>query len=505
MDGMETFNFLLHGFSVALQPINLFYCFVGVLAGTLVGVLPAIGPVAAVALLLPTTFHLNPTGAIIMLAGVNYGAQYGGSTTSILINVPGETSSVVTTFDGHPMALQGRAGAALGMAAFGSFIAGTISIVGLMFFAPVLGRAAVSFSAPEYFALMIMSLTMVTYIARGSMIKALIMASAGLILSTVGMDIISTKNRFTYNLLCLQEGINFIPVTIGLFGLREVFSNFETTFKGDILRTKIKGLLPTLQDWKDSILPILRCGTFGFFMGILPGISPSVPTFISYGIEKKLSKHPERFGKGAIEGVAGPEACNNAAVSGTQIPLFSLGIPTNTMNTMLLAALIIWGMSPGPQFIRNSPDLFWGLIASMYIGNVLLLLLNLPLIPLWVRILRVPPLLLNVLIIIFCVIGVYSVNGQIEDVYLLIIFGVVGFLGKKLGYEGAPFILAFILGQRIEISLRQSLIMSDGSFSIFLTRPICAVFIALTLAIIILAVVGTLRTKIKAIESEEEF
>ncbi len=252
-------------------------------------------------------------------------------------------------------------------------------------------------------------------------------------------------------------------------------------------------------------MPIVRCGVFGFFMGILPGISPSVPTFISYGIEKKLSKHPEKFGKGAIEGVAGPEACNNATVCGTQIPLFSLGIPTNTMNTMLLAALIIWGMSPGPQFIKNSPDLFWGLIASMYIGNVLLLVLNLPLIPLWVRVLRVPPLLLNVLILIFCIIGVYSVNRQIEDVYLLIIFGVVGFLGKKLGYEGAPFILAFILGQRIEISLRQSLIMSDGSFSIFFTRPICAVFMAVTLGIIIMAIVGRVRTKIKVIESDEEF
>jgi putative tricarboxylic transport membrane protein len=502
---METLHYLLYGFSVALQPMNLFYCFVGVLAGTLVGVLPAIGPLAAVALLLPTTYHLSPVGAIIMLAGINYGAMYGGSTTSILINVPGETASVVTCFDGYPLALQGRAGAALGMAAFASFVAGSISIVGLMLFAPVLGRAAVRFAAPEYFALMTMSLTLVTYMARGSMIKALIMASAGLILSTVGMDVISTKLRLTYKLLYLQEGVPIIPVTIGLFGLREVFDNFQTSFKGDILKIKIKGLLPTLQDWKDSIVPILRCGGFGFFMGILPGISPSVPTFISYGIEKKLSKHPEKFGKGAIEGVAGPEACNNATVCGTQIPLFSLGIPTNTMNTMLLAALMIWGMNPGPQFIKNSPDLFWGLIASMYIGNVLLLVLNLPLIPLWVKVLKVPPLLLNVLILIFCIIGVYSVDQQIEDVYVLIIFGVMGFLGKKLGYEGAPLILAFILGRRIEVSLRQSLIMSDGSFFIFFTRPISVVFIAVTLIIITTAIIGTMRARIKVMEGDEEF
>jgi putative tricarboxylic transport membrane protein len=502
---METLQYFLYGFSVALQPINLFYCFLGVLAGSFVGVLPAIGPVAAVALLLPTTYHLNPISAIIMLVGVNYGAMYGGSTTAILLNVPGETASVVTCLDGHPMALQGRAGPALGIAAFGSFIAGSLGVVGLMFFAPVLGRAALRLGPPEYFALMIMSLTMVSYMARGSMIKALMMASWGLIFSTVGMDLISTKLRLTFNLLYLEDGMHIIPMTIGLFGLREVFDNFQTTFKGEILKVKIKNLLPTLQDWKDSIFPILRCGAFGFSMGILPGISPSVPTFISYGIEKKLSKHPEKFGTGVIEGVAGPEACNNAASIGMQVPLFSLGIPTNTMNTMLLAALMIWGMNPGPRFIQTSPDLFWGLIASMYIGNMLLLVINLPLIPLWVKVLKIPPVLLNVLILLFCIIGVYSINRDMPDVYVLMIFGAVGFLGKKLGYEGAPLILAFILGQRIEIALRQSLIMSDGSFSIFLTRPLSAVFIVITLAITISAIIGTVRAKIKVIESDEDF
>ncbi|MFC1815722.1 tripartite tricarboxylate transporter permease [Thermodesulfobacteriota bacterium] len=502
---MEAFQFLLHGFSVALQPQYLFFCFLGVLGGTLVGVLPAIGPVAAVALLLPATFHMNPIGAIIMLAGINYGAMYGGSITSILINVPGEASSVVTCFDGYPMALQGRAGPALGISAFGSFIAGSISIFGLMLFAPVLGRAALRFSFPEYFSLMLMALTLVTYMASGSMIKALMMSALGLIFSAVGMDIIEGKFRLTYGLMYLQDGIPIIPIAIGLFGLREVFNNFQSTFQGKILKTKIRGLFPTLQDWKVSILPILRCGTFGFFMGILPGVSPMVPTFLSYGIEKKFSKHPEKFGKGAIEGVAGPEACNNATVCGTQIPLFSLGIPTNMMNTMLLAALMIWGMTPGPQFINDQPDLFWGLIASMYIGNVMLLVLNLPLIPLWVRILKIPHILLNILILIFCIVGSYSLNHQVADIYLLIICGVVGFLSKKLGYEPAPLILGFILGPKIEISLRQSLILSSGSFSIFFTRPISVVFLSVTLLIVIIAVTTAIKGKVSKYTADEDF
>ncbi|MFC1817269.1 tripartite tricarboxylate transporter permease [Thermodesulfobacteriota bacterium] len=502
---MESFQYLLHGFAVALQPVYLLYCFVGVLAGTLVGVLPAVGPVAAVALLLPVVYHLDPIGGIIMLAGINYGAMYGGSTTSILVNVPGESSSVVTCLDGYPMAQKGRAGPALGMSAFGSFIAGTLSIVGLSLFAPILGRLALKFGSPEYFSLMLMSLTLVTYMVQGSMIKALIMASAGLILSTVGMDTITGEIRFAYNILFLQDGINIIPVVIGLFGLREVFYNLQATFQGNVVKSKIKGLLPTLQDWKDSIWPILRCGTFGFFMGILPGISPMAPTLLSYGIEKKLSKHPEKFGTGVIEAVAGPEACNNATVCGTQIPLFSLGIPTNVMNTMLLSALMIFGMTPGPQFISKFPDLFWGLVASMYLGNVLLLVLNLPLIPLWVKVLKIPHILLNCLILVFCIIGAYSLQHQLGDLYLLFISGLVGFLGKKLGYEPAPLILAFILGPRIESSLRQSLIISDGSFAIFFTRPITAVFIAVTLCIIIAAIVGLTKAGIKDIGNAEDF
>ena len=485
---METAQYLIHGFSVALQPIYLFYCFIGALAGTLVGILPAIGPVTAVALLLPTAYHLDPTGAIIMLAAISYGAMYGGSITSILVNVPGEASSVVTCLDGYQMALQGRAGPALGITAFGSFIAGNLSIVGLMLFAPVLGRMALRLGSPEYFTLMVMALTMVAYMARGSMIKTLMMGAWGLILSTVGMDMVTSKFRFTFNILAIQDGINIIPLAIGLLGLREVLYNFQASFQGELLTKKIKGFLPTLQDWKDCFVPILRGSTLGFFMGILPGMSPMVPTFISYGIERRLSKHPEKFGTGAIEGVAAPESCNNAVVCGTQVPLFSLGIPTTTMNTMLLAALMIFGMTPGPQFIKDYPDLFWGLVASMYLGNMMLLILNLPLIPLWVKVLRIPFDLLNILILIFCVIGAYTINQQSEDIYLLVIFGLVGFLSKKLSYEPAPLILAFILGPMIEKALRQSLIVSDGSFSIFVTRPISVVFVAVTVFIIITSI-----------------
>ena len=485
---MESLQYLLHGFSIAFQPINLFYCFLGVLGGTLVGVMPAIGPPAAVALLLPTVYHLNPVNAIIMLAGIAYGAMYGGSTTSILVNVPGEASSVVTCLDGYQMALKGRAGPALGIAAFASYIAGNMSIFGLMLFAPTLARMALHLGPPEYFSLMVMSLTMVTYMVGGSMIKAIMMAAWGLILSTVGMDMVTTNLRFTYDLLYLQEGIHIIPLIIGLFGLREVLYSFQKPFHGELLKTKITGYFPTLQDWKDSIKPILRGGTLGFFMGVLPGISPMIPTFISYGIERRLSKHPEKFGVGAIEGVAGPEACNNAVVCGQQVPLFSLGIPTTGMGAMLLAAFMIWGLAPGPQFIKNSPDFFWGLIASMYLGNLMLLVLNLPLIPLWVRVLRIPAVLLNICILIFSIVGSYSTNQQIGDIYLLFIFGLVGFLTKKLDYESTPLILAFILGRMIENSLRQSLIISDGSFNIFVNRPISAVFLGITLLIVISAI-----------------
>ena len=459
---MDTIQYLAHGFSVALQPIHLFYCFIGVLIGTLVGVLPAIGPTAAVAILLPAAFSLDPVSAIIMLTGIGYGSSYGGSTTSILVNVPGDAASVVTCFDGYPMALQGRAGPALGIAAFGSYIAGTLGVVALMLFAPTLAKLTLHFGPPEYFALMVMSLCMVAYMARGSMIRALMMVGAGLILSTVGLDEITATSRFTYDILALQQGLDIVAVVIGLFGLAEIIQNLLTKQTGELLKTKITSYLPTRQDWKDSLPPIIHGGGLGFVLGLLPGLSPMVATFVSYGIEKKLSRHPERFGHGAIEGVAGPEAANNAVSCGSLVPLYSLGIPTGALSAMMLSALVIFGMSPGPQFIANSPDLFWGLVASLYVGNVLLLILNLPLIPLWVRVLRVPFVPLNVSIIVFCAIGAFSVNHQVADVYLAMIFGVAGFVFRKLNLEAAPLILGMILGPMIEASLRQSLIISDG-------------------------------------------
>ena len=502
---MENLQYLLHGFSSALQPMHLVYLFIGVTAGTLVGLLPAIGPTASIALLLPTAYHMDPLDAIIMLAGISYGSQYGGSTTSILINVPGEASSVATCFDGYPMARQGRAGAALGISAFGSFIAGTFGVVGLMLFAPALGRMALNFGSPEYFSLMVMSLAIVTYMVRGSMMKALMMVAWGLILSTVGVDFVTAKFRFTFDTSYLQDGIPIVPVSIGLFGLREVFNNFEITFRGELLKEKVTGLLPTRQDWKDSFPPILRGSVMDFFMGILPGITPLIPTFVSYGIERRLSKHPERFGKGAIEGVAGPEAANNATVCGAQVPLYSLGIPTNTVGSMMLAALIIFGMMPGPRFIETSPDFFWGLIASMYLGNVLCVILNLPLIPLWVKVLKVPFVLLNILIMIFCIIGTYSIKQEIADVYVTVVFGVVGILAKKFGYEPGPLILAFILGPMIENALRQSLIFSSGSFTIFLTRPISAVCLAVAVLIIVTAIIFHKKKTGDHVEATEEY
>lgn len=420
---MEALQSILYGFSVALSPSNLLYCLLGCLIGTLVGVLPGIGPAAAISLLLPTTFRLDITGAIIMLAGIYYGAMYGGSTTSILVNIPGETASVVTCLDGYQMAKQGRAGPALGIAAFGSLIAGTLSLIGLMFLAPTLAEYALSFGSPEYFSLMIMSLSLIIYLARGSITKGLMMAFLGLFLGTIGSDRLTGKLRFVYNIMVLRDGLGIVPVLIGLFGISEVLSNIGTIATQTVVKTKIRGLLPTLRDWKDSFFPIIR-GTFlGFFMGILPGIGLSIPTFVCYGMEKKLSKTPERFGTGAIEGVAGPEACNNATSVGNFVPMLSLGIPTTGTMALFLGALILHGIQPGPLLIQSRPDIFWGLISSMYVGNIILLVLNLPLIIIWVQVLRVPYTYLFPMILLFCLIGAYSLNNMVGDVSIMIIFG----------------------------------------------------------------------------------
>ena len=490
---LESLTSLAYGFNIALQPQNLLYCFIGVTMGTLVGVLPGIGPTATIALLLPATFKLNPISAIIMLSGICYGAMYGGSTTSILLNIPGEASSVVTCLDGYQMARKGRAGPALGISAFGSFIAGTFSIVGLVIFAPTLADFALKFGPPEYFALMVMGLSVVAYLARKSMAKALMMAVVGIVLGCVGLDPITATPRFTFGILDLADGIGIAPVVMGLFGIAEVLENLGVLTKAEIFAGKIKGLFPDREDWRRSIGPIARGSLLGFFLGLLPGVGAIVPQFLSYALEKKLSRHPERFGSGEIEGVASPEACNNAAVGGTFIPLLSLGIPSNAMTAILLGALMIYGLTPGPLLIKNSPDLFWGVIASMYIGNIMLLILNLPLIPMWVSVLKIPYSYLSCFIILFCLIGAYSLNNSTSDIYIAVIFSLVGLLMKKFAFEPAPLVLAFVLGPLLETSLRRSLILSDGSFLIFLQRPISAAFILFSVVVLVAPLFSKLR------------
>jgi putative tricarboxylic transport membrane protein len=406
--------------------------------------------------------------------------MYGGSTTSILVNIPGETASVVTCLDGYRMARQGRAGAALGIAAFGSFIAGTFGVVGLMFLAPMLGRAALRFGPAEYFALTLTGLTLVAYLTQGSMIKALIMAVLGLLAGSVGMDPISGEERFTYGSLTLRDGLGLVPVAMGLFGVAEVLENLAAIGPQSIYETSIKGLLPNKKDWQASGWPIARGSVIGFLLGILPGPGPVIASFVSYAMEKRLSRHPERFGTGAIEGVAGPEAANNSATAGSFIPLLSLGIPTSAIMALFMGALMIHGIQPGPLFINKYPELFWGFIASMYIGNAMLLILNLPLIGIWVRVLKTPYAILFPMILLFCLVGVYTLNSNATEIIIMLIFGIGGFLLRRLGFEGAPFILAMVLGPMMETSLRQSLLISRGSFAIFYTRPICATLLVVT-------------------------
>jgi putative tricarboxylic transport membrane protein len=500
---MDLFSYLTLGLSVALQPTNLFYCFVGVFIGTLIGVLPGIGPVGAMSLLLPTTFKATPEAAIIMLAGIYYGAMYGGSTTSILVNIPGEAASVVTCLDGYQMARQGRAGPALGMAAFGSFIAGTLSILGLMLLAPPLSQFAIKFGPPEYFTLMVLGLTILIYLAHGSMPKALLMAAFGIVLGLIGLDSINARPRFTFEKMELIDGVGLVPIVMGLFGISEVLLNLEQAIRREIFETKIKGLLPTAQDWRDSTGALARGSLIGFFLGILPGGGAVISSFISYAVEKRFSKHPERFGKGAIEGVAGPESANNAATGGAFIPLMTLGIPPNVIMAMLLGAFMIHGVQPGPLMMKQNPGLFWGVIVSMYIGNIMLLILNLPLISIWVQVLKIPYKILFPLILLFCLIGVYSVSNAVFDIYIMILFGIVGYLMKKFDYEGAPLVLAFVLGPLLENNLRKSLIMSQGDFSIFFTRPLSAVSLVLALLLLISPFIPWMRKKREEIPKED--
>jgi putative tricarboxylic transport membrane protein len=498
---MEVFQQLAYGFSVACQPLNLLFCFLGAVAGTLVGVLPGLGPAAAISLLLPVTFGISPTGAVIILAGVYCGAMYGGSTTSILVNIPGEAASVVTCLDGYQMARQGRAGPALGISAFASFIAGTIGVLGLTFVAPPLVKTAISFGPPEYFALMCLGLTILTFLAHGSMLKALIMAILGLFVGTVGIDIVTGAQRFTFQRPELMEGIGLVQVAMGMFGVTEIFSNIEKVMTVTVFETKLRGLFPTLEDWRRSLGAILRGTGIGFFLGILPGGGAVISSFAAYGIEKRLSRHPEKFGTGIIEAVASPEAANNAAAQGAFIPMMTLGIPSNAVIALLMGALMIHGVTPGPLLMINKPDVFWGFITSMYIGNFMLLVLNLPLIPMWVKVLRVPYPILFPFILLFCLIGVYTVNNTVFDIYLMIFFGLVGYLARKLDFESAPFILAVVLGPMMEKAFRQSVIMSQGDLTTFLTRPLSGAILGVAILLLVLPMFRALkRDKIAALE-----
>jgi putative tricarboxylic transport membrane protein len=491
------FENLVMGFGVVLTPENLLYCFLGCLVGTLVGVLPGIGPMAALSLLLPVTFKIPPAASIIMLSGIFYGSMYGGSTTSILVNIPGEAASVVTCLDGHQMAKRGRAGAALGIAAMGSFIAGTISTIGLNFFSPILVAVALKFGPPEYFGVMTLGFVVTMFMVGGSMLKALLMVAFGLFVSTVGIDIVNGMERFTFGFTNMTNGFDMVAIIMGMFGISEVFMNMEQVFERQIF-SNIKGIFPTIQDWIASAVPIIRGTIVGFVIGILPGGGPVTAAFISYAVEKGASKHPEKFGTGVIEGVAGPEAANNAAVAGSMIPMLSLGLPCNAVTALMMGALIIHGVQPGPMLMIQHPDIFWGVIASLYIGNIMLLVLNLPLIGIWVQFLRIPYWALFPIILLLCIIGTYSTNTNIFDVWVMIGFGLLGYLLRKRNYELAPFILAVILGPLFEQSLRQSLIMSHQNPMIFLTRPITAGLLGISFILLVLFFVSVWRKGEKA-------
>src|SRR5690242_2324011 len=480
-------------------------CVLGVVLGTIIGVLPGLGPSATIAMLLPLTFKLDPAGAMIMLAGIYYGAKYGGSTTSILLNVPGENSSVVTCIDGYQMARKGRAGPALGMAAISSFIAGTFGVVALMLVAPPLAQLSLAFSSPEYFALMVMGLAMVVLLAGDSLVKALLSMLVGLWISGIGTDLFTATSRFTFGSVQLLGGIEFILVAIGVFAVGEVLANVEPHDPPKMLPVPkgIRNLLPTWDDMKRCRFAFVNGSVVGFIIGVLPGAGSTIASFISYGIEKAVSRHPEEFGKGAIEGVAAPEGSNNAETGGALVPLLTLGIPGSGTTAVLLAALVLWGFKPGPLFISENPGLFWGLVASMYIGNVMLLVLNLPLVPLFAQVLRTPGYVLYPLILGISIVGVYSVSGSFFDVALFIAFGLLGYLMRKLDYPAAPLVLGLVLGGAIERALRQSLMMSGGSMTILFTRPIAAAM--LLLALVVLAVPLFARAnawRLKAMEEE---
>lgn len=481
------------GFSVALGLQNLGLAFVGCLVGTLIGVLPGVGPVATIAMLLPVTFSLDPVGALIMLAGIYYGAQYGGSTTAILVNIPGEATSVVTALDGHAMARRGRAGAALGIAAIGSFFAGTVATMLIAALGAPLTKAALLFGPTEYFSLMVMGLIFAVVLAGGSIVKALAMIMLGLLLSTVGTDLETGDQRMTFGQPFLWDGIDFAVLAMGVFGIAEILRNLGQPEDRDLVRATIGRLLPSRAEMRQSLAPILRGTLLGSAFGILPGNGAILAPFASYAMEKKLADDPSRFGKGAIEAVAGPESANNAGAQTSFIPLLTLGIPANAVMALMVGAMTIQGIIPGPQVMTGNPSLFWGMIASMWIGNLMLLVINLPLVGLWVKLLQVPYRLLFPAILVFCCIGIYSINAQVTDVLFIGLFGLAGFILIRCGFEPAPMLLGFVLGKLMEENLRRALILSRGSLTTFVTEPISAGLLAVSFILLAVAIVPNIR------------
>ncbi|HVG50253.1 MAG TPA: tripartite tricarboxylate transporter permease [Xanthobacteraceae bacterium] len=483
----STLDSLLIGFSVALRPDVLWYAFLGCVVGTLVGILPGIGPLAGMSILLPATFGLDATKAVVMLAGIYYGSQYGGSTTAILMRIPGEAASVMTCIDGYAMAQRGRAGAALCIAAIGSFIAGTLGVLALTLIAPPLAGFALRFGPPEYTALLVLGLVLLAYLSSTSLVRTLLMAALGLLLGTIGIDTMTGHFRYSFGIAELGDGIGIVPVAVGLFGLGEILSTPSKSVTGKILAPKLRELLPNRDEIRQSAMPIARGSVLGFLIGLTPGSAHIISSFLSYALEKRVSKTPEEFGRGAVAGVAGPEAANNAASTGAFVPMLALGLPTGPVTAVLMAALLIHGVPPGPQLVSDHPKVFWGFVASMYVGNLMLLALNLPLVGLFVNLLRIPYGYLYPLVIMFCIVGVYAVNNSIVDVWIMLIMGALGYFLRKFGFDPAPLVLGLVIAPTFELSLRQSLVMSNGNWTIFFSRPIALVLLIVAAALLALA------------------
>jgi putative tricarboxylic transport membrane protein len=485
----------MHGFSVALQFDNLWYAFLGCVVGTLVGVLPGIGPLSGISILLPVTYGLNATQAVIMLAGIYYGSQYGGSTTSILMRIPGEASSVMTCIDGYAMAQKGRAGAALCISAVGSWIAGTFGVIVLTVVAPPLATLALRFGPPEYTSLLVLGMIFLAYMSSTSLVRTLLMAGLGLMFGMIGIDNMTGHFRYSFDLNELGDGIGIVPVAVGLFGLGEILSTPSSKVTGEVISPKLRDLLPSRQEWREAAMPITRGSLLGFIVGIIPGSAHVISSFLSYALEKRVSKHPEQFGKGAVAGVAGPESANNGASTGAFVPMLALGLPASPITAVLIGALMLHGVSVGPNLITEHRDVFWGFVASMYVGNLMLLALNLPLVSIFVAVLRIPYAYLYPLIIMFCILGVYAVNNSIVDVWIMLIMGVLGYMLRKFDFDPAPLALGLVISPILEQSLRQSLIMSNGTWTIFFERPISAGLLAASAALLGLSAVSFIMNR----------